>query len=194
MKKDTLKPTPPPSLLPSLFFTAVAVFFLFHTVGYALGGQPQARHALEPMAAVLQPLLKMEAPQLMLLIFINNAAKAGAAILLGVVWGIVPVIFLMSNGLVSGLVFHQAAAQRGLGYALAGLLPHGIIELPALFLAAALGLELAVEVMRWLRHRPSRVRHRLGRALSLYFNWIVPALVVAAAVEVFITPVLLRRF
>jgi stage II sporulation protein M len=177
-----------------LLFVATGTLFAFGALGYALGGQPQAREFMESLAATLGPLQDLGSAELMLLIFVNNAVKAGGVILLGVLLGIPPVIFLATNGLVVGVVAYQIAAERGLGFVLAGLAPHGVVELPALLVATALGLGMGVEVSRWLRRRPSRVRRRLGRSVRIYLFWVAPALAVAAVIEVLVTPLLLGRF
>lgn len=181
------------SLFAPMLLLATGIFLGFQGLGFALGGQPESRHALQSLARAMGPLQELSGAQLMLLIFINNVVKAGGVIVLGMAGGIFPFIFLAINGLVVGLAAYQAAVQKGVGFALAGLVPHGVVELPALLVAAALGLELGGEAIRWLRHRPSRVRERLGSALRAYWNWIAPALALAAAIEVFITPAVLRR-
>jgi stage II sporulation protein M len=177
-----------------LLFVATGTLFAFGALGYAVGGQPQAQEFMESLAATLRPLQDMGSAELMLLIFVNNAVKAGGVILLGVLLGIPPFIFLVTNGLVVGVAIYQIAAERGLGFVLAGLAPHGVVELPALLVATALGLGMGVEVSRWLRRRPSRVRRRLGRSVRIYLFWVAPALAVAAVIEVLVTPLLLGRF
>ncbi len=188
LTEDTTRPLSLPLLL-----LATGTLFAFGVLGYALGGQPQAREFMESLAATLSPLREMSTAGLMLLIFVNNAVKAGLVVRVGVFLGLPPFIFLATNGLVVGVATYQVAAERGLGFVLAGLVPHGVVEVPALLAATALGLGMGVEVSRWMVRRPSRVRRRLGRSLRIYLFYVAPALALAAAIEVLVTPLLLGR-
>ncbi len=179
-------------LSPALLLSA-GMFFGSGVLGYAAGGQPEARKTMDSLASAIMPLMELGSLELLLFIFLNNVVKAGAVVLLGLFLGIPPAIFLMTNGMVAGLVIYQVMAERGLGHTLAGLLPHGVVELPALLLAGSLGLEVGGEVFRWLRRRPSRVRRRLRRVIRPYLIYVAPALAMAAVIEVFITPLFLQR-
>lgn len=178
--------------LPPALLLSSGIFFGSGVLGYAVGGQPEARKAMDSLASAIMPLMELSSLELLLFIFLNNVVKAGAVVLLGLFLGIPTAIFLLTNGLVAGLVIYQVMAERGLGYTLSGLVPHGVVELPALLLAGSLGLEVGGEVLRWLRRRPSRVRRRLRRVVRPYLVYVAPALAVAAVIEVFITPLLLR--
>jgi stage II sporulation protein M len=70
------------------------------------------------------------------------------------------------------------------------LAPHGIIEVPLIVLATALGFTVGRESLRWLTGRKSLVRLQLRQGLKTYFKWILLGLLVAAAIEVFITPLI----
>lgn len=67
-------------------------------------------------------------------IFVLGAASLGAFTLLG----------LAFNGLLIGYVVALSAAERGVLFVLVAIGPHGIFELPALFVAAAIGFRLVV--------------------------------------------------
>jgi len=77
---------------------------------------------------------------------------------------------------------------RGLGYVVASLAPHGVIEIPMLLLATALGFRVGLESLKWLTGKKSLVKSQLSHSLKLYLTWVLPGLVVAAIIEVFITP------
>ena len=66
--------------------------------------------------------------------------------------------------------------------------PHGVIEIPVILLATALGLTVGMESARWLIRRERRVKSRLSEGLRVYVRWILPGLAIAAIVEVFVTP------
>jgi stage II sporulation protein M len=73
--------------------------------------------------------------------------------------------------------------------AFAGLIPHGIIEFPVLFLTAAIGMALGYHLLNRIRGRGS-FRNELMRALNLFVMRITPLVVLAAIIEVTITPII----
>lgn len=132
-----------------------------------------------------------------LLIFGNNLRAAVYMLLSGVLFGIVTVVSLVLNGLMVGVVFAKVGAQ-GAGLwqtVLFGLLPHGIFELPAIFISSAFGLKLGRVLLVPLQQltRWQSVKRVAREVWSI--SWIVLALlVVAATVEGTVTPVLLHAF
>jgi stage II sporulation protein M len=148
-------------------------------------------------AAQLQDFLKqfaktfqgMSKPQLAVAIFFNNSLKTLLVIVFGPLFGLVPVIFLLINGAILGAVIPGAVESRGLWTALMTLLPHGIFELPAIFLGTSIGLRLGVHPLRRLTgDTDTTLFTEFARGLRLFAKLILPLLVVAATVEVFVTP------
>ncbi|UVI29778.1 stage II sporulation protein M [Paenibacillus spongiae] len=79
----------------------------------------------------------------MVFIFFNNVIKSILVMYLGALFGIVPILFLAINGMILGYFVSQAAAQGGdvlFTIVVKGLLPHGILEIPAIIIACAYGL------------------------------------------------------
>lgn len=67
----------------------------------------------------------------------------GAALLIagtGLLFSIPTIIMLLFNGLMIGFIIALSAAVHSFPTLLAGMLPHGILEIPALLLAGAIGL------------------------------------------------------
>ena len=74
---------------------------------------------------------------------------------------------------------------------LLGILPHGIFELTALILSAAMGLYLCSTVTNSLRKKQTGVlRPALRRCCQILYLWVLPLLFMAALVETYITPIL----
>ena len=122
-------------------------------------------------------------------IFFNNAVKTLLAIVLGVVFGIVPMIFLLANGIALGVAWSVSAATRGPWISLLSLLPHGILELPAIFLGTSIGLSLGHDGMRRMVGKSeTRSGTDMIHGLRYFCTVIVPMLLAAALVEAFITP------
>ena len=124
-------------------------------------------------------------------IFLNNALKSLIVILLGAFFGLLPIVFLVVNGAAIGIAVIVSSHVRGVWQSILVLLPHGLLELPAVLLATSIGLMLGGHlVQRIFGRTATTLGHELGHALMFFLTVIVPILIVAAVVEVFITPVL----
>ena len=131
-------------------------------------------------------------------IFKNNLFAAVAMIASGIAFGFFTVTALLINGMMIGVVFGVIGTHAGVSYwetILFGLLPHGIFELMAIFIAAAFGLKLGRVLIVPLKER-TRVQSfaHVWREIARVAVVILLLLVVAAGVEGFITPLLLHTF
>jgi stage II sporulation protein M len=125
-------------------------------------------------------------------IFFNNAVKTLLAIVLGIVLGIVPTIFLLANGIALGVAWSVSVATRGPWISLLSLLPHGILELPAVFLGTSIGLSIGYRGVRRLAGNfEIHSGAEMVQGLRYFFTVIIPLLIAAALVEAFITPTLI---
>jgi len=83
---------------------------------------------------------------MMIFIFFNNAIKSVMVIFLGAFFGIFPVFFLAINGMLIGYILKLSIdGQMAISLfdlVVKTLLPHGILEIPALIIVAAYGLRL----------------------------------------------------
>ncbi|OAB35110.1 stage II sporulation protein M [Paenibacillus glacialis] len=158
---------------------------------------------IEGIRQISQNLSESERPQwsFFVFIFLNNSIKAVLIIFFGIFLGILPIIFLMINGMVLGYLVHHLSAQGESMFdvIVKGLLPHGIIEIPAIIIACAFGLRLGtlvwISIGQWNREK----RANLGDVWSGFFKrvgpislWIVILLFIAAIIESTITFWLMR--
>jgi stage II sporulation protein M len=124
-------------------------------------------------------------------IFLNNALKTLLGILLGSLFGIIPVVFLLANGIALGVVFSLSVKSRGPWLSLLSILPHGILELPAVFLGTSIGLMVGSHVVKRLFGRAeTTLGGELVRGLRFFCTVILPLLLIAALVEAFLTSAL----
>ena len=91
-----------------------------------------------------KPFLSLPVWKLFFVILLNNSAKSFAVLLAGILFGLVPLLAVATNGYILGVAY--LFASRGVGYVQAAktILPHGVLEIPAVLLAAAYGLWLGV--------------------------------------------------
>jgi stage II sporulation protein M len=171
---------------------------IFFAIGGAIGAAVATRYPGladqfgDSVAGFLKSFRNLPKPQLAAAIFLNNSVKTLAAILLGLAIGIVPALFLIVNGVVLGVVFVLSSYSRGIWPSLLSIVPHGILELSAVFLGTATGLLLGNVVFKSiLRKSDAELRPALSRALRFYAIVILPMLLVAAMIEAFITTVII---
>ena len=171
---------------------ATGIFFISLVLGMLIG-QNTVEGLLREFGAVLEPLASTDNPSILLflIIFINNAIKALGLIFLGILLGLPPLLFIGLNGFILGGLGSALESVNGWRYVIAGFVPHGVIEIPVILLATALGLTLGMESLKWLLRRESRVKLQLSDCFKVYLRWILPGLAVAAIIEVFVTPLLI---
>ncbi|MEK8132743.1 stage II sporulation protein M [Paenibacillus filicis] len=128
-------------------------------------------------------------------IFLNNTKVSLQVILSGLFFGIPPLFLLVSNGILLGYAGAVGADKDSLFSVLKGILPHGILELPAIVMACALSLRLGVLFSKWLISLPSPTRSKIVvQHLKVYLKSLVPlclllvvTLFIAAIIESTIT-------
>lgn len=169
------------------------LFFVFLIAGYSSAASfPSMAETLrESFSSRFESIMTMSPLFIMFAIFLNNAFLSLLFLVLGLALGILPVLFIAFNGYIVGVIVYLIAQERGLLFILLGLLPHGILELPMVFLAAGIGLRLGHQVFCALIGRPTQIKREFKEGLIFYFRWILPLLLVAAIIETFITPIIL---
>jgi len=176
--------------------TSIVLFGVGFVIGLMIVNRfPQMAETFESSVAgfikVFRGLPKL---QLAAAIFVNNTVKTLAVILLGTLFGLIPAFFLIVNGAVLGMVLSLSGHTRGLWVSLLSILPHGILELPAVFLGTAIGIMMGTSIARKLfAQAENKIATELGHALKFFCAVIVPLLFVAAFVETYVTSALVTR-
>jgi stage II sporulation protein M len=96
----------------------------------------------ESMGGIAQKIANSNHPQLYLFLFIffNNAFKVWLFIFMGAFLGIWPLCVLVINGMMLGYVLTAQTEFSSFELFMKGILPHGILELPAIIIACAYGI------------------------------------------------------
>jgi stage II sporulation protein M len=103
--------------------------------------------------------------------------------------GVLSMFGLVVNGLLVGVVVGVVVQQTSWAVILAALLPHGIIELTAFFMAAAIGLRVPHRIVRYLFAWDETPITRTELVeLAVLSGIMVVMIVVAAWIEVNVTP------
>jgi len=93
-----------------------------------------------------------------------------------------------SNGFLLGIVGYSAVQKAGFLFLAAGIVPHGIIELPVVLVSIAIGLRLGYLLALTLQ-REGGPSGETRIAVHFLWRWVAPLLFLAAAIETFITPI-----
>ena len=148
----------------------------------------------ESLGGFAQMFINLPKPILALMIFANNAVKTLLVIVLGIAFAIVPLVFVLVNGVAIGVVLHLATQSKGLAYSILAIVPHGVFELPGVLCGAAIGLMLGNKAIRRLfRKSEFNVGPELSRALKIFATTIVPLLLIGAITEAYLTAALLGK-
>jgi stage II sporulation protein M len=117
------------------------------------------------------------------LIFWNNASKSLLIIALGIFFGVFPLFFLMANGILLGYVSTVAAEKSSWLFVVKTIVPHGILEIPAIIFASAFGLRLGLMVLKFLFSMISPTRSsKMREELRLFMRSLVPVCVLLVCV------------
>ncbi|HSM70680.1 MAG TPA: stage II sporulation protein M, partial [Anaerolineales bacterium] len=118
---------------------------------------------------------------------LNNSAKSFAVLLSGILFGLVPLIAVATNGFVLGVTY--LFASRGLGYVEAAkkVLPHGVLEILAIILSSAYGLWLGVTFAKRIRRRDMEgFGDQVIHGIRMFFKVAFPLFVLAALIDTFL--------
>lgn len=178
-------------------FTAFAIFFVLAAAGMTMAiVDPRFQEYLLG-SAMMDTIAKRQMwthslitvkPLASSAIMTNNLTVSFTTFALGITAGIGTVWMLALNGLLLGVV-SAACWQAGMTNQLYSFVaPHGVLELPAIFIAGGAGLLLAKGLLfPGNLPRKDSIAFEGGRAVRLVLG-IVPMLIVAGTIEGFVSP------
>ena len=121
-------------------------------------------------------------------VWTNNVWVAAQALIYGILLGIPTVLVLLENAVNVGVDggYLLAHGKGSLFFSL--ILPHGMLELSAVFLAAAAGLRLGWTVIDPGNRRRGQALAQEGRAMITITLGLIVVLGVSGLIEAFVTP------
>ena len=144
--------------------------------------------AFEELGSILVPFKFLT----VILILAKNVSALLLSFALSPIFCLMPILALTVNGWLIAFISAIVIQEESLGFVLAGLLPHGIFELPAFILGEAAALSFGAMAILALFKKERRnlllpsLKQNL-RYLMVAFVLLVPA----AIIEIYITPLLL---
>ena len=94
----------------------------------------------------------------------HNTKVSILTMALGITWGIGTIILLFYNGVILGAVAADYVIDGQTSFLFGWLLPHGVVEIPAILIAGQAGLVLASALI--VRNRRLGVKKRLKERLN----------------------------
>ena len=170
------------ALLSVLFvFSCIAGFYI------AKENTDMANKMIDQLFSQFKFIKNLSPVLIFLIIFLNNSLKALAAMLAGFLLGIFPILFVMLNGYLIGLVIYVKGVDVGFEKIVLMLMPHGVLEIPAIIAACSYGVWLGKRFWNAIHGRES-FREAILFALKNYVKVVLPMLLIAALIETFVTP------
>jgi len=170
-----------------LFSLLVFSFGIFYGYYVAQMSPPDTQIILDQIKQIYEPVFEMAPLGQFFFIIFNNGLALVLVLLLGIAFGLFPFMSLLSNGTILGMVAFFLKQAFSWPVFFLGTLPHGIIEIPVLILSGAIGLKIGKTVFQKVFKKEGEVKKELSAALEFFWKILLPLLVIAAAIEIFIT-------
>ncbi|MAG78954.1 hypothetical protein CMI40_01100 [Candidatus Pacearchaeota archaeon] len=165
----------------NFIYLIIGIFIVFILVGFFI---PTPQSVVEQILKFIKELLEktqnMSQGELIRFILLNNSQTSLFGIIFGVLLGIFPIIATIINGYLLGFVASISVEREGF-IILWKLLPHGIFELPAIFISFGLGLKFGTFIFR--KNKSKSFREYLINSLRVFLFIILPLLIIAAIIE-----------
>ncbi|MDB6111454.1 MAG: protein of unknown function transrane [Pedosphaera sp.] len=181
-------------ILPQTFRRHVRAFWLslaITLVGCAFGGgaialDPESKHVLMPFShlqgdpservareeSAKEDRLKGHKTSFSASLMTHNTRVSIFTMALGMTWGVGTIIMLFYNGIILGAVAVDYVRAGQTQFLLGWLLPHGVVEIPAILIAGQAGLILAAALIGWGKRNSlkSRLRAVSADLMTLIFG------------------------
>jgi len=160
-------------------YSIIIVFVLFALIAFCF---PIPAEIQSQIMTMIQELLKetegLNFWQMFSFIFLNNLKSSFFGMISGMAFGIFSVIITIVNGYFLGFVSMVSVNSEGF-FVLWKLFPHGIFELPALFISLGIGLRLGVSLFK----KDENLIELFKKSMKVFFIIVVPLLIIAGLIE-----------
>ena len=159
----------------------VGIFSVFAMVGFFVPAPTWiSEQIMKFIREILEQTEGLSQFQLIRFILFNNLKSSFFGMVLGILFGILPIMATILNGYILGFVAVLSVAEGGI-WVLGSLLPHGIFEFPAIFISLGLGLRLGTFVFK--KNERKFLKKNLLKSLKIFLLVIIPLLIIAGIIE-----------
>jgi len=165
----------------NFIYSAIIIFLFFSLAGFFIPAPPLLEEKiLEFIEELLRKTEGMSQAELIRFILLNNIQSSFIGMLFGIIFGIFPLLAALTNGYILGFVAAKTAEGAGI-FVLWKLLPHGIFELPALFISLGLGLKFGTFIFK--KNKFEALGTYIIKSIKVFFFIVIPLLIIAAIIE-----------
>ena len=188
----------PQEVAPYIVFSfALSVFFFLGGLYMAVSDPSVIINQISNLKSMVEGVADLTLVGLLFIIFFNNCLVALLASLGGLLFSILPLIIILTNGFFVGIVFYFVLDTVSWNFFIAGILPHGLVELPVIFFSTAMGLWLGRCFFKYLFLKTETKVSLFLKIKKVFYTYVfvvVPLLFLAAVIESFLTPYVLKLF
>lgn len=177
------------------YFREIAPFFLVSILFFVLGifsgffgtknSPKEAQQIIELLQQSFSFFFQFPAPLQIFLIFIFNSLKAFLILMSGFFLFFLPLSASFFNGVVLGIFSFYF--RDSIFSMILSLLPHGIFELPAIFLSVALGMKINYQILKKIFTKKVPLFFEIKKALFFFFRFVVFLFFIAAGLEILVS-------
>jgi stage II sporulation protein M len=162
-------------------FVIILIFFVLGIFGFFVPA-PEiiSKSIMDILEKIVEKTQGMNAFELIVFIFFNNLKTSFSGMIFGFLFGVFPVITALVNGYLVGFVSAKSVELEGFS-SLLSLLPHGIFELPAVFISLGLGLKLGTFMFE--KNKIWSFREFFWNSIRVFIFIVIPLLIIAAIIE-----------
>jgi stage II sporulation protein M len=165
----------------TFIYSAIGIFLLFVLIGIFIPApEPFYSQIINFLKQLLDETQNLSQPALIWFIISNNLKSTFLGLSLGIIFGIYPVITALSNGYLLGFVSLMSFNSDG-GLSLWKILPHGIFELPAVFISLGIGIRLGMFIFQ--KNKLESLKYYSINSLRIFLLIVVPLLIIAGIIE-----------
>jgi stage II sporulation protein M len=165
----------------NFIYTVIILFFVSGLIGFFFPvPQDIYNKILEFIQQIIKDTENLGYMSLIKYILLNNIKTSFYGMVLGIFFGIFPVIAVIVNGYLLGFVSNMSVQSESI-FVLWRLLPHGIFELPAVFISFALGIKLGTILFK--NNKMEVFEEYVKESFRIFLFVILPLLIIAAIIE-----------
>ena len=165
----------------NFIYSIILIFFAFFLIGFFLPVPAEiAQQILKFIEELLKQTENMNQLEITRFIFFNNLQSSFTGMIFGIFLGIFPMVVAMLNGYILGFVALLSVSNEGI-FVLWRLVPHGVFELPAVFISLGLGLKFGTFIFQ--KNKSESFRNYFWNSIKTFVFIVLPLLVIAAIIE-----------
>jgi stage II sporulation protein M len=162
-------------------YAVIGIFFFFALFAYFI---PAPQFVSDKIMVFIKDLVNqtkgMSQWTLIDFIISNNVKSTFVGILSGIVLGIFPIISAVANGYLLGFVSFLSVKTGGI-FTLWKIFPHGIFEMPAVFISLGLGIKMGTFIFQKKKLK-SFIDYSI-KSLKVFLLITIPLLIIAGIIE-----------